>query len=155
MQAVGPRVEAYFEPWPDAERLVVIGLRDIDPRGHRGEPDRLTMHLLAGDVGRIEDGDAAVDLDQSPGDIVVLSSADSELALLAEVAKESGEGAPTLRLANLMRLGHPLSVDLYVEKTRRHAKLVVVRLMGGVELLALWARAAARICSWRRAKACR
>jgi len=90
------------------------------------------MHLLAGDVGRIEDGEAAVDLDQSPGDIVVLSSADSELALLAEVAKEMGEGAPTLRLANLMRLAHPLSVDLYVEKTLAGAKLIVVRLMGGV-----------------------
>ena len=90
------------------------------------------MHLLTGDVGRIEDGDAAVDLAQSPGDIVVLSSADSELALLAAVASERREGAPPLRLANLMRLAHPLSVDLYVEKTLAGARLVVVRLMGGV-----------------------
>jgi cobaltochelatase CobN len=90
------------------------------------------MHLLAGDVGRIEDGDAAVDLGQSPGDMIVLSAADSELALLAGVAGERTNGAPSLRLANLMRLAHPLSVDLYVEKTLAGAKLVVVRLMGGV-----------------------
>ena len=31
-----------------------------------------------------------------------------------------------------MRLAHPLSVDLYLEKTLRRAKLVVVRMMGGV-----------------------
>ena len=31
VQAVGPRVEAYFEPVAGPARLVVIGLRDIDP----------------------------------------------------------------------------------------------------------------------------
>jgi len=31
VQAVGPRVEAYFDPAAGPERLVVIGLRDIDP----------------------------------------------------------------------------------------------------------------------------
>jgi len=31
VQAVGPRVEAYFDPVAGPERLVVIGLRDIDP----------------------------------------------------------------------------------------------------------------------------
>ncbi len=90
------------------------------------------MHLLAGGIERIDDGDTAVDLDQSPGDIVVLSAADSELALLAKVAGERGAGAASLRLTSLMRLAHPLSVDLYVEKTLRPAKLIVVRLMGGV-----------------------
>jgi len=87
------------------------------------------MHLLAGEAGRIEDGGTAVDLDQKPGDIVFLSAADSELAALARVA--SAHDGPSLRLANLARLTHPLSVDLYVEKTLRHARLIVVRMMGG------------------------
>ena len=39
---------------------------------------------------------------------------------------------PELRLANLMQLGHNLSVDLYVEQVIAGAKLVVVRLLGGV-----------------------
>ena len=41
------------------------------------------MHLLATVPGTIADGSAAVDLAQTPGDIVVLSSADTEIALLA------------------------------------------------------------------------
>ncbi len=88
------------------------------------------MHLLAGDTERIDDGDAAVDLDQSPGDIVILSAADSELAALAAVARGRASET-TIRFANLGRLSHPLSVDLYVEKTLSAARLVVVRLMGG------------------------
>ncbi|HMN87077.1 MAG TPA: cobaltochelatase subunit CobN [Bauldia sp.] len=88
------------------------------------------MHLLAGEPGRIDDGDEAVDLAQPPGAIVVLSSADSELAALAGAARE--RGMTDLRLVNLMRLSHPLSVDLYVDRTAASADLVVVRLMGGV-----------------------
>jgi hypothetical protein len=41
------------------------------------------MHLLAAQPGTVADGSAAVDLGQSPGDIVVLSAADTELACLA------------------------------------------------------------------------
>ncbi len=39
--------------------------------------------------------------------------------------------APSIRFANLGQLAHPLSVDLYLEKTAAGAKLVVVRAMGG------------------------
>ena len=53
------------------------------------------MHLLATEPGMIADGSAAVDLAQTPGDIVVLSSADTEIALLA--AAQSAAGAPTIR----------------------------------------------------------
>ena len=89
------------------------------------------MHLLQATPGSIGDGSEAVDLGQEPGDIVFLSAADTELAALAAAQATLGEGAPSLRLANLMRLGHNLSVDLYVEQVIAHAKLVVVRLLGG------------------------
>src|SRR5512144_754383 len=91
------------------------------------------MHLLATRPGAITDGSGAVDLGQSPGDIVVLSAADSELACLAGArARLAAEPAfPSLRLANLLRLGHPMSVDLYVENTLAWARLIVVRLLGG------------------------
>ncbi|SHH02963.1 cobaltochelatase CobN [Kaistia soli DSM 19436] len=87
------------------------------------------MHLVAGETERIDDGSSAVDLDQTPGEIVFISAADSELAAFAAAAGRIGEG-PSLRLANLMRLGHPYSVDLYLEKTLSQAKLVVLRLIG-------------------------
>jgi cobaltochelatase CobN len=94
------------------------------------------MHLLAATPGRAADGAEAVDLDQSPGEIVILSAADTELACLAQaqarVIARLGEAAPSVRLANLMQLAHNLSVDLYVEQVIAEARLVVVRLIGGV-----------------------
>ncbi|MET4632841.1 cobaltochelatase subunit CobN [Kaistia defluvii] len=89
------------------------------------------MHLVAGEMERIDDGGSAVDLDQSPGDIVILSAADTELAAFASAFAREPEG-PSLRLANLMQLTHPYSVDLYLEKTIAQAKFVFVRMMGGV-----------------------
>ena len=88
------------------------------------------MHLLAGEVGRIDAADAAVDLGQSPGDIVVFSAADTELTLLARAAARMGD-RPAVRLCNLMRLSHPMSVDMYLDRTLAQARLVVVRMMGG------------------------
>ncbi|MBI3445103.1 MAG: cobaltochelatase subunit CobN, partial [Magnetospirillum sp.] len=89
------------------------------------------MHLLAAQAGTISDGTEAIDLGQSPADLVVLSAADTELAALA-AAYNTWEGPPfSLRLANLLRLGHHMSVDLYGEQVIEHARLVVVRLLGG------------------------
>src|SRR5207253_1565642 len=91
------------------------------------------MHLLATEPGMIADGSAAVDLAQTPGDIVVLTAADTEIALLAAAQarrKAEDPGAPSLRLAPVMRLGHNFSVDLYME-TVAQARLVLARLLGG------------------------
>ncbi|MHC8507918.1 MAG: cobaltochelatase subunit CobN [Rhodospirillales bacterium] len=94
------------------------------------------MHLLAAQPGAVSDGSEAVDLGQSPGDIIFISAADSELALVARAraaldAPGACPGAPSLRLANLMRLSHNLSVDLYVDSALRGAKLVIARVLGG------------------------
>lgn len=91
------------------------------------------MHILAGRSGRIDQGDEAVDLGQSPADVVFLSAADTELASLASVAGARAAGGPSLRLANLMALSHPYSVDMYAEATVAGSRLVIVRLLGGVE----------------------
>src|SRR5215468_6660281 len=91
------------------------------------------MHLLATEPGTIADGAAAVDLAQTPGDIVVLASADTEIALLAAAQarrRAADPRLPSLRLAPVARLGHPLSVDLYMAVIRS-ARLVIARLLGG------------------------
>src|SRR5438874_10602742 len=91
------------------------------------------MHLLATEPGMIADGSAAVDLGQTPGDIVVLASADTEIALLAAAQagrRKADPLAPSLRLAPVMRLGHNLSVDLHMDNVAR-ARLVVGWLLGG------------------------
>ncbi|GAC1040772.1 cobaltochelatase subunit CobN [Rhizobium sp. No.120] len=86
------------------------------------------MHLLLAQKGTISDGEEAIDLGQSPGDILFLSAADTELAAIAAA---HGEGDRSLRLASLMSLKHPMSVDTYVDRTARHAKLIIVRALGG------------------------
>lgn len=93
------------------------------------------MHLLAAQPGAITDGEEAVDLGQSPGDIVYISAADTELALIADVLSSMTDGGielPSVRLANFMQLGHNMSVDLYIDDIVQHAKLVVARVLGGV-----------------------
>jgi cobaltochelatase CobN len=93
------------------------------------------MHLLAATPGRATDGAEAVDLGQSPGEIVILSAADTDLACLAQaqarLIARDGEASANVRLANLMQLSHHLSVDLYVEQVISKAQLIVVRLIGG------------------------
>ncbi|MGE4220762.1 MAG: cobaltochelatase subunit CobN, partial [Alphaproteobacteria bacterium] len=89
------------------------------------------MHLLQAQAGVVSDGSEAVDLGQTPGDIVFLSAADTELAALAAARAELGGGYPRLRLANLLQLRHNLSVDLYRDAVIGHAKLVIVHLLGG------------------------
>ncbi|WP_204347520.1 cobaltochelatase subunit CobN, partial [Rhizobium laguerreae] len=88
------------------------------------------MHLLLAQQGTISDSEEAIDLGQTPGDILFLSAADSELAAIATAHRDRGAG-PSLRLASLMSLKHPMSVDTYVERTARHAKLIIVRALGG------------------------
>ena len=89
------------------------------------------MHLLKAQPGVVADGSEAIDLGQTPGEIVVLSAADTELASLAAARTTLGETFPAVRLANLMQLSHHASVDLYCEAVIAEARLVVVRVLGG------------------------
>lgn len=89
------------------------------------------MHLLLAQQGSLSEGNEAIDLGQAPGEVVFLSAADTELAGLATARRKLGKAAPDLRLASLMQLTHPMSVDTYVERTAKHARLIVVRVLGG------------------------
>jgi cobaltochelatase CobN len=94
------------------------------------------MHLKLDSSGSIDDGDVARDLGQASAEIVVLSAADSDLAAFgaahAALQVDFPDGDfPSVRLTNLLALGHPASVDLYVERTLRDAKIVVLRMLGG------------------------
>jgi cobaltochelatase CobN len=89
------------------------------------------MHLKLDPSGNIDDGDVARDLGQDTADIVVLSAADSDLAAFNAAHAMLPNDFPSVRLTNLLALGHPASVDLYVERTLRDAKIVVLRMLGG------------------------
>lgn len=91
------------------------------------------MHVLATELAALDEAEVAVDLDQSPAEIVVLSFSDSDLSALAAAWRRDADRLPTLRLASLKRLRHPMSVDLYVERVVAKARLVIVRCLGGVD----------------------
>ncbi|SFR18064.1 cobaltochelatase subunit CobN [Poseidonocella sedimentorum] len=92
------------------------------------------MHVIFRESHGLEETATPTDLAQSPADLVVLSFSDSDLgAFAAGWHRGGGAGAmPSLRLANLAALKHPLSVDTYVEQTLEGAQGILIRLIGGV-----------------------
>ena len=91
------------------------------------------MHILATEIASLDEAEAAVDLAQSPADIVVLSFSDSDLSALAAAWQRDADKLPSLRLASLKKLRHPMSVDLYVDTVVATAKVVIVRCLGGLD----------------------
>jgi cobaltochelatase CobN len=89
------------------------------------------MHLLAATPGSIDDGKEPVDLGQTPADVVIISAADTELAAFSD-ARAQIATPPTLRLASMMHLMHPMSVDLHIDECASKSKLVIARVLGGV-----------------------
>lgn len=91
------------------------------------------MHILATTSATLEDLAEPVDLAQPPGDMVALSFADSDLLALSAAWRARRDSLPSLRLARLKDLRHPMSVDLWLEKVAAHAKVIVVRQLGGLD----------------------
>src|ERR1700738_213187 len=91
------------------------------------------MHILLRERHGLEETAAAEDLGQAPADLVVLSFSDSDLSAFAAAWRAGRQQLRSLRLANLRRLTHPLSVDLYLQKTLSGARGILIRLLGGVE----------------------
>jgi cobaltochelatase CobN len=89
------------------------------------------MHLLAATPGSIDDGSEPFDLGQTPADIVFISAADTELAGLSEARANLDDKVGSLRLASMMHLQHPMSVDLHIDNCALKSKLVIARVLGG------------------------
>jgi cobaltochelatase CobN len=91
------------------------------------------MHILLRERHGLEETAGAEDLGQTPADLVVLSFADSDLSAFATAWRGGRESLPSVRLANLRRLAHPLSVDLYLQNTLSGARGILIRLLGGID----------------------
>ncbi|MDZ4391949.1 cobaltochelatase subunit CobN [Cypionkella sp.] len=92
------------------------------------------MHVVFRESHGLEDTQTPFDLGQTPAELVVLSFSDSDLGAFAAGWHRANQGEtklPTLRLANLVALQHPMSVDTYVQKTLPGVKGILVRLIGG------------------------
>lgn len=89
------------------------------------------MHILATTSSSLDDLIEPVDLNQAPADVVVLSFSSSDLNSISSAWRS--EGKTSLATANLSDLRHPMSVDLWLEKTAVKAKLILVRILGGYD----------------------
>lgn len=93
------------------------------------------MHVLYRESHGLDEAGVAQDLGQSPAALVVLSFSDSDLGAFAagwqRAKRADADGLPSLRLANLSDLRHPLSVDTYLAAVLAQAKGILIRLIGG------------------------
>ncbi|WP_128514798.1 cobaltochelatase subunit CobN [Tabrizicola thermarum] len=91
------------------------------------------MHVVFRESHGLEETETPFDVGQDPADLVVLSFSDSDLGAFTagyERARRLGF-QPTVRLANIIALKHPVSVDTYADRTLLGAKAILVRLIGG------------------------
>ncbi len=91
------------------------------------------MHILATTSSSLDDLIEPVDLNQPRSDVVVLSFSASDLAGLEQAWRQAGNALPRLSAANLSELRHPMSVDLWIEKTAEYARVILIRILGGAE----------------------
>src|ERR1700758_4021233 len=91
------------------------------------------MHRLNTTSTSLDETGEPVDLQQPPGDVVVLSFADSDLSALAAAWALEQHALPSVRLVHLRDLRHPMSVDLWIEQAAIRAKVILVRLLGGLD----------------------
>ncbi|WFU38308.1 cobaltochelatase subunit CobN [Bradyrhizobium sp. CB82] len=89
------------------------------------------MHVVFRESRGLEETATPRDIGQDPADLVVLSFSDSDLVAFAAGWRRGRAALPSLRLANLAELRHPLSVDTYIERTLSRARGILVRLIGG------------------------
>jgi cobaltochelatase CobN len=91
------------------------------------------MHLLTTTSTSLDEIVEPVELRQPPGDVVVMSFADSDLSALAAAWAVEQHALPSVRFVHLRDLRHPMSVDLWIERVASRAKVILVRLIGGLD----------------------
>ena len=87
------------------------------------------MHWTAVQPGSLDTERELVLIEQTPGEIVFLSAADTDLSCVASVWRE--RFGKRLRIAHAFSLRQPVAADHYIETVLRKSRLVVARLLGG------------------------
>ncbi|MDX1977540.1 MAG: cobaltochelatase subunit CobN [Pseudanabaenaceae cyanobacterium bins.68] len=90
------------------------------------------MHRIAAIAGEWQPGDERITfVDQQPGEIVIITAADTDILTLSQVAPSLDSSFPSLRVVNLLQLQLQIVIDTYAEEVLAHAKVIILRLIGG------------------------
>jgi len=87
------------------------------------------MHWTAAQPGCLDAERELILIDQTPGEIIFVSAADTDLTSVSMVWRE--HFGNRLRLAHAFALRQPVAADNYIETVVRRSKLLVARLLGG------------------------
>lgn len=101
------------------------------------------MHLLVREGMSLDESAPAEDLDLPVASLLALSFSDADLVSWL-IGWDQNLG--TLQAVQIARLRHPMSVDLFIEKSVPHAKGIIVRLLGGLDYWRYGAEELARAC---------
>jgi cobaltochelatase CobN len=87
------------------------------------------MHWTAAEPGQLDVERALTLIEQTPGEVIFLSAAETDLYSVASIWRE--QFGSRLRVASAFPLRQPVAADHYIENVIKRAKLVVARLLGG------------------------
>jgi cobaltochelatase CobN len=87
------------------------------------------MHWTSAQPGCLDAERELVLIDQTPGEIIFLSAADTDLTSVSVAWRE--RFGNRLRLAHAYALRQPVAADHYIEAVIRKSKLLIARLLGG------------------------
>ena len=91
------------------------------------------MHKIAATPGGWNpDDEGVIFIEQNRAPIVVLTSADTEIQTIATALGKLPNNFPDVRVANLLNLQQQLTIDTYVDTVLSQAKIIVLRLLGGI-----------------------
>ncbi|MFP4008615.1 MAG: cobaltochelatase subunit CobN [Spirulinaceae cyanobacterium] len=90
------------------------------------------MHRIAATPGGWNpNSEGVIIIEQTPAPIVILTAADTDIQTLAGAVSRLPEGFPEIRVANLLQLQQPLSIDTYADEVLAEAEIIILRLLGG------------------------
>lgn len=91
------------------------------------------MHRIAATPGGwTPDTEGVIGVEQNPATLVILTSADTDIQTLAATLSSLPPDFPDFCVVNLLQLQQQLSIDTYAENVLNHAKIVILRLLGGI-----------------------
>ncbi len=91
------------------------------------------MHRLTAIPGGWNpNADGVIFIEQNPASIIVITAADTEIQTLAASVNHLPNDFPSLRVVNLLQLQQQLSIDTYGDRVLSQAKVIVLRLLGGI-----------------------